>query len=153
MSAFKCVRNDWHTFNVNNLIFSSFLNGLSNKCLWKTDNKFWTARRVVSKRRTLMSQLMRLWYLSHRRPAKAQESLRICTISHTWSMEVDKGSNQKSDIKPHWMAAHGRLKNEVMEDAFKAWGYGGWKVLISFFVQYPHAVSMCNLLLDPKSLI
>ena len=28
-----------------------------------------------------MSQLMRLWYLSHRRPAKAQASLHICTVS------------------------------------------------------------------------
>ena len=28
-----------------------------------------------------MSQLMRLWYLSHRRPAKAQASLRICAVS------------------------------------------------------------------------
>ena len=31
-------------------------------------------------------------------------------------MEVDKGSNQKSDILPHWMAAHARLKNEFKED-------------------------------------
>ena len=28
-----------------------------------------------------LSQLMRLWYLSHRRPAKAQVSLRICAVS------------------------------------------------------------------------
>ena len=28
-----------------------------------------------------MSQLMRLWYLSHRRPAKAQANLHICAIS------------------------------------------------------------------------
>ena len=49
-----------------------------------------------------MSQLMRLWYLSHRRPAKVQASLRISPepfrCSHTWSMEVDEGSDQKSDI-------------------------------------------------------
>ena len=57
-----------------------------------------------------LSQLTRLWYLSHRRPAKAQ------TSPHTWSMEVDEGSNQKSDILPHWMAAHARLKNELTED-------------------------------------
>ena len=51
-----------------------------------------------------MSQLMRLWYLSHRRPAMAQASLHICTVSpepslfaHI-SMEVDEGSDQKSDI-------------------------------------------------------
>ena len=44
-----------------------------------------------------LSQLMRLWYLSHRRPAKAKVSQSI-RCSHTWSMEVDKGSEQKSDI-------------------------------------------------------
>ena len=38
-----------------------------------------------------MSQLMRLWYLSYRRQAKAQASLRI-------RMEVDEGFDQKSDI-------------------------------------------------------
>ena len=31
-------------------------------------------------------------------------------------MEVDKGSDQKSDIQPHWMAAYARLKNEFTED-------------------------------------
>ena len=31
-------------------------------------------------------------------------------------MEVDKGSDQKSDILPHWMAAHACLKNEFTED-------------------------------------
>ena len=75
-----------------------------------------------------MSQLMRLWYLSHRRPVKTQASLRIRAVSpepllsvqahlslrcsHTWSMEVDEGSDQKSD----WMAAQARLKNELTED-------------------------------------
>ena len=42
-----------------------------------------------------LSQLMRLWYLSHRRPAKTRQSLHC---SHTWSMEVDEGSDQISDI-------------------------------------------------------
>ena len=36
--------------------------------------------------------------------------------SHAWSMEVDEGSNQKSHIQPHRMAAHARLKNEITED-------------------------------------
>ena len=47
---------------------------------------------------------MRFWYLSHKRPAKAQASLRIRAVSlepslfaHV-SMEVDEGSDQKSDI-------------------------------------------------------
>ena len=29
-------------------------------------------------------------------------------------MEIDKGSNQTSDIQPHWMAEHAHLKNEFM---------------------------------------
>ena len=31
-------------------------------------------------------------------------------------MEVDKGSDQKSDIWPNWMVAHARLKNKFTED-------------------------------------
>ena len=30
-------------------------------------------------------------------------------------MEVDEGSDQNSDIQPHWMAAHVFLKNEFTE--------------------------------------
>ena len=49
-----------------------------------------------------MSQLMRLWYLSHWQTVKAQASLRIRVVSpepsHSRSMEVDEGSDKKSDI-------------------------------------------------------
>ena len=50
-----------------------------------------------------LSQPMRLWYLSHRQPAKAQASLRIAyvistIISCALSMEADEVSDQKSDI-------------------------------------------------------
>ena len=31
-------------------------------------------------------------------------------------MEVDEGSDQNSDIMPHWMAAYARLKNEFTDD-------------------------------------
>ena len=31
-------------------------------------------------------------------------------------MKVVEGSDQKSDIYPHWMAAHARLKNEFTQD-------------------------------------
>ena len=31
-------------------------------------------------------------------------------------MEVDEGSDQKSDILTHWMAAYSHLKIEFMED-------------------------------------
>ena len=30
-------------------------------------------------------------------------------------MEVNEGSDQKSDISPHWMAQHASLKNEFTE--------------------------------------
>ena len=61
---------------------------------------------------------MRLWYLSHRRPAKAQaaHSRQSLRCSQTSSKEVDNGSDQKSDIQPHSMAAPARLKNEFTED-------------------------------------
>ena len=67
-----------------------------------------------------MSQFKSTWYLSHRRPVKAQARLRRCAVtpepSHTWSMEVDKGSDQKSDIQSLWMGAHTHLKNEFTKD-------------------------------------
>ena len=31
-------------------------------------------------------------------------------------MEVDEGSDQKSDISSHWVAGHAGLKNEFTED-------------------------------------
>ena len=46
-----------------------------------------------------LSQLMRLWYLSHRRPGRLK---RACTSTQSpqslRSMEVDEGSDQKSDV-------------------------------------------------------
>ena len=44
--------------------------------------------------------------------AQTWQSLRCL---HTWSMEEDEGSGQKSGIQPHRMAAHACLKNEFME--------------------------------------
>ena len=65
---------------------------------------------------------MRFWYLSHRRPAKGQASLRQSLhCSHTWIMEVDDGSDQKSDIYPHWMAAHAWLKNDETCHNLMSW--------------------------------
>ena len=57
--------------------------------------------------------------------------------SHTWSMEVDEGSDQKSDIWPHWMTAHARLKNEFTEDE-KCHNLMSWlKSCIPFFRPLP----------------
>ena len=67
-----------------------------------------------------MSQLMRLWYLPHRRPANTQTSLRIRTVSPEPSLfaHMKYGSRQRPKIRylAHWMAAHARLKNEFTED-------------------------------------
>ena len=51
-----------------------------------------------------------------RRPCSSAQSRQSLRCSHTRSMKVDEGSNQKSDIQPHWMAAHAHLKNECMGD-------------------------------------
>ena len=51
-----------------------------------------------------------------RRPCASAQSRQSLRCSHTWSIEVDEGSNQNSDIYRHWMAVHARLKEEFMED-------------------------------------
>ena len=51
------------------------------------------------------------------RPACAStQSRQSLRCSHTYSMEVDEESDQKSDILRHKMAAYARLKNEFTED-------------------------------------
>ena len=54
---------------------------------------------------------------------KAQASLHIRAVlpepslfAHMKYGSTEEGSNQKSDIKPHWMAAYVHLKNEFMEN-------------------------------------
>ena len=68
-----------------------------------------------------MSQFMRLWYLSHRWPAKAQASLHIQAVSPKPSLyaHMKYGIRQRVRPKfrqPHRIAAHARLKNELTED-------------------------------------
>ena len=67
-----------------------------------------------------MSQLMSLWYLPHRQPVKAQVRLRIRAVSPELSLfaRIKYGSRGRvqPNIKPQWMAAHARLKNEFTED-------------------------------------
>ena len=65
---------------------------------------------------------MRIWYLSHGRPAKAQASLRIRAVSPEPSLfaHMKYGSRRRFRPKirqlPHWIAAHAGLKNEFTED-------------------------------------
>ena len=69
-----------------------------------------------------MSQHMRLWYLSPRRPAKAQASLCICAVSSEPSLfaHMKYGSRRRVQIKIRhlalWMAALAHLKSEFTEN-------------------------------------
>ena len=70
---------------------------------------------------------MRLWYLSHRRPATAQKSLCICAVSpeplHTWSVEVDEGSDKNQTSSPTgWLLMHvWRMSLWRMKSAIISW--------------------------------
>ena len=71
---------------------------------------------------TYFRQLMRLWYLSHRQPAKSQASLRIRAVSPEISLFAHMKYESRRRVRPnirhltHWTAAHARLKNEFKED-------------------------------------
>ena len=71
--------------------------------------------------------------------AQSRQSLRC---SPTWSMEVDEESDQKSDILPHWMAAHARLKNEFTEDE-KCHNLMSWFKLSSNTLLICFSVTIC----------
>ena len=72
-----------------------------------------------------LSQLMRLWYLSHRRPAKAQASLRIRAVSPEPSLfaHIKYGSRRRIRIKIRHLAPL-----DGCTCAFEEWVYGGRKV-------------------------
>ena len=65
---------------------------------------------------------MRLWYLSHRRPAKAQASLRIRAVSSEPLLFAYMNYGSGRRVRPNsrhlapLMAAHAYLKNEFTED-------------------------------------
>ena len=72
-----------------------------------------------------LSQPMRLWYLSHRRPAMAQASLRICTVSLEPSLLAHMKYGSRRRVRPkirHLAPLNG------CECAFKEWVYGEWKI-------------------------
>ena len=76
-----------------------------------------------------------------RRACASVQSRQSLCCSHTWTMEVDEGSDQKSDIKPHWMAAHAYLRNEFTEDK-KCQNLIIWLTLYMFNCQW-HSY-LCN---------
>ena len=67
-----------------------------------------------------LSQLMGLWYLSHRRPAKAQASLRICAFSpQPLLVAYMKYGSRRRRVGPkirHVAPLDAHLKNEFTED-------------------------------------
>ena len=72
-----------------------------------------------------LSQLMRLWHLSHRRPVKAQLSLRIRTVSPEPSLFAHIKYGSKRRVWPkirHLVPLDGRAC------AFEDWVYGGLKM-------------------------
>ena len=62
-----------------------------------------------------MSQLMRLWYLSHRRPAKAQGSMPEPSLFAHMKYGRRRVPPKIIHLAP-LDAAHARLKNEITED-------------------------------------
>ena len=72
-----------------------------------------------------LSQLMRLWYLSHRRPAKAQASLRICAVSPEPSQFAHREYGSSRRVRP-------KIRHLAPLDgcayAFEERVYGGRKV-------------------------
>ena len=49
-------------------------------------------------------------------PAHPRSLTRAFAVRTHEVWEVDEGSDHKSGIQLHWMAAHARLKNEFTED-------------------------------------
>ena len=72
-----------------------------------------------------MSQLMRLWYLSHRRPAKAEASLRIRAVlpEPLLFAHIKYGSSWRV-----WPKIRHLAPLDGWACAFEEWVYGGWKV-------------------------
>ena len=72
-----------------------------------------------------LSQLMRLWYLSHRRPAKAQASLHIRAVSPEPLLFAHMEYGNRRRVRP-------QIRHLAPMDgcacAFEEWVYGGWEV-------------------------
>ena len=81
---------------------------------------------------------MRLWYLSHRLPAKAQASLCIRAVSPERSLfgHIKYGSRQRVHQKIRHLApqdAHALLKNEFTEDE-KSHNRMRWRSLLCYYI-------------------
>ena len=71
-----------------------------------------------------MNQCMRLWYLSHRRPAKVKASLRIRAVLPKPSLLAHMKYGSRRNVQPKirsWPTGWLHMRAEE-------WVYGGWKV-------------------------
>ena len=72
-----------------------------------------------------MSQLMRLWYLSYRRPAKSPASVHICAVSPEPLLFAHMRYRSRRRVRL-------KIRHLVPLDGcacgFEKWVYGGWKV-------------------------
>ena len=98
-----------------------------------------------------LSQLMSLWYLSHRQPAKAQVSLRICTVSPEPSLfaDIKYGSWQRVQLKNQTSGLTGWLRMRVwrmslrrMKSAIIAWA-GSFMANFSVSHLFSHIELQC----------
>ena len=89
-----------------------------------------------------LSQLMRLWYLSHRRPAKAQASLRIRAVSQEPSLFANMKYGSWRRVRP-------KIRHLAPLDgcacAFEEWVHGGWKV------PYSHDMAQFLPVIEPET--
>ena len=129
------------------------MNGLSkniltvNYCLWHENIKYYIGNNIKSKNVVFLKslsifmpriffysfnwmkghfrQLMRLWYLSHRRPAKAQASLGICAVTPEPSLFAHMKYGRRRRVRP-------KIRHLAPLDGcactFEEWVYGGRKV-------------------------
>ena len=93
----------------------------------------------------LLSQLMRLWYLSHRRQTKALASLYICAVSPEPSLfaHINYGSRRKVRPKIRHLAP--------LDDCacvFEQWIYGGQKATNSHELALLKGNKLINLTLS-----
>ena len=83
----------------------------------------WSLRRQCNS--CYMSQLMRLWYLSHRRPAKAQASLRIHPV---WSESSLSAWRNLGSLASHW--AHIEDSDQTGRMPRLIWVFAGHKLIL-----------------------
>ena len=72
-----------------------------------------------------MSQLMGLWYLSHRRPAKAEASLCICIVLPEPSLFAHRKHRSRQKV---WLKIRHLAPLDGCVCAFEEWVYGARKV-------------------------